>query len=286
MAASLPLQPLLLVVLLVVSAAWSAVGDVLLPYLLRLRHTSALWSAACRRAGQAGGREGAHGEVARRVGHSSAAAHAPACTHDTTQRGGLTSGAWREEKRGRWRARLHDLLLRAGTRRHGQQRAGQHQHERARAVPALTSSIWRPAMAFAALASRSCASTPAAAAATFAFCAARRQPARQPSSSNGSFSAATRRCGAHELHLAHGLLALHVDAARRDRRLRLDPEQVLLRRRAVRRGEAGAGAGARRRAREDGKQRDRSSESGERLGHPPCSCRAPSCRCRGPSSSA
>ena len=56
-AASLPLQPLLLVVLLVVSAAWSAVGDVLLPYLLRLRHTSALWSAACRRAGQAGGRE-------------------------------------------------------------------------------------------------------------------------------------------------------------------------------------------------------------------------------------
>ena len=242
------------------------------------------------RVGGPGRREGERRGSARRSGSASRAQlrrRTCSCTHTqlSVAAQAAVSGAMKKT-RGRWRARLHNLLLRAGTRRHGQQRAGQHQHERARAVPALTSSIWRPAMAFAALASRSCASTPAAAAATFAFCAARRQPARQPSSSNGSFSAATRRCGAHELHLAHGLLALHVDAARRDRRLRLDPEQVLLRRRAVRRGEAGAGAGARGGEREDGKRRDRSSESGERSGRAPCSCRAPSCRCRGPSSSA
>ena len=82
-----------------------------------------------------------------------------------------------------------------------------------------------------------------------------RQPARQPSSSNGKLQcfSSSERCGAHELHLAHGLLALHVDAARRDRRLRLDAEQVLLRRRAVRRGERGAAEPERAAERQDAK---------------------------------
>ena len=98
MAASLPLQPLLLVVLLVVSAAWSAVGDVLLPYLLRLRHTSALWSAACRRAGQAGGREERE-RTAKWLGESGTAPppHMLLHTH-TAQRGGPSGGIWCDEK--------------------------------------------------------------------------------------------------------------------------------------------------------------------------------------------
>ena len=177
-----------------VSAAWSAVGDVLLPYLLRLRHTSALWSAASRRAGRGKASE----RTAKWLGESGTAPPPHMLLHARThpaQRGGPISGAWREERRGRWGVRLHNLLLRAATRRHGQQRAASSTSARGLCGP-LTSSIWRLAMAFAALASRSCASTPAAAAATFAFCAARRQPARQPSSSNGKLQCFSRARGA------------------------------------------------------------------------------------------